>query len=127
MNCLAGVSFWDGRDILTAGPTFLLKKTLWLAQRRQSGTIRACSSSASAVGPGKGVNVFLVKKAAKDEHGREFDPSPRDRFSPYKRGLIKTIKLCCHDKRVCSPRRSPRPFLFESNGGGIAAVLSAVS
>ena len=32
MTCLAGLSFWDGRDILVAGPTFLQKKTLWPAR-----------------------------------------------------------------------------------------------
>ena len=61
MTCLAGLSFWDGRDILVAGPTFLQKKTLWPAQRRQPGqigTIRACASRSSAVGLGKGVNLF---------------------------------------------------------------------
>ena len=55
------------------------------------------------------------------------DPSSRYRFSPYIPGLIKTIKLSCQDERVCFGEScSPRPFLFESNGGGIAAVLVAV-
>ena len=91
MTCVAGLSFWDGRDILIAGPTLLQKKTLWLAQRRQPGqigAIRACASRASAFGSGKGVILFLVQTPAKDELGWEVDPSAWDRFSPYKRGLI---------------------------------------
>ena len=134
MTCLAGLSFWDGRDILIAGPTFLQKKTLWLALRRQpvasNRAIRACASRASASGSGKGVILFPAQTPAKDELGWDVDPSAWDRFSPYKRGLIKTIKLklCCQDESVCyGESRFPRPSSFKSNGGRNCCVIVAVS
>ena len=70
----------------------------------------------------KGSTCFLVQTPAKDELGWEVDPSAWNRFSPYKRGLIKTIKLYCRDKSVCYGESCfPACFRLSRTAGGIAA------